>query len=204
MFPSEPGRVNPSPSIWASSDLLSPRCCDRRLLAAPLSRAAWRFTLDGMIPSLATDPALWPAILALLGDAFAYMKGRIDPPSSLRDMTQEALTEQAKKGEIWIIGPGPNACIFLTPKPQALYLGKLAVAPQHRHQGLARTLIDLAETRARALKLPMLELQTRVELTENHATFQAMGFFEIGRSAHPGYNQPTSITYQRLVPALLT
>ncbi len=147
---------------------------------------------------LATDPALWPPILRLLQASFAYMEGRIDPPSSLRDLTPEALTRQAEVGEIWVIG-APVACVFLTPKPGALYVGKLAVAEGSRGQGLARLLIDHAETRSRALHLPVLELQTRVELVENQAAFQAMGFVEVGRTAHSGYDRPTSITYRRAV-----
>ncbi len=149
-----------------------------------------------MTPRLATDPSLWPPILALLHEAFAYMEGRIAPPSSLRDLTLEELTRQAKTGEIWIIG-APVACVFLTLKPSALYVGKLAVATSHRGQGLARMLVDQAEARARALHLPALELQTRVELVENQATFRKLGFTEVGRTAHVGFDRPTSITYRR-------
>lgn len=151
-----------------------------------------------MTPRLATDPALWPPILALLHAAFAYMEGRIDPPSSLHNLTPEALTRQSELGEIWVIG-APVACVFLTPKPGALYLGKLAVAASHRGQGLARHLIELADERARVLSLPALELETRVELVKNQAAFRAMGFEEVSRTAHPGYDRPTSITYRRAV-----
>jgi ribosomal protein S18 acetylase RimI-like enzyme len=150
-----------------------------------------------MTPALATDPALWPAILTLLHDAFAYMDGRIDPPSSLHVLTPQSFTDQTTRGEIWTLGHPPVACVFLTPKPHALYIGKLAVAASQRRQGLARQLIDLAATRARALHLPALELQTRIELTENHATFRALGFAEVARTAHPGYDRPTSLTFHR-------
>lgn len=126
------------------------------------------------------------------------MEGRIDPPSSLRDLTPEVLTRQVEVGEIWVIG-APVACVFLTPKPGALYVGKLAVAASHRGQGLARLLIDQAEARARLRGLPSLELQTRVELVENQAAFRAMGFQEVGRTAHAGYDRATSITYRRAV-----
>jgi len=183
--------VNPTPCIWADAPGLSPRCCGLVPGFALAQSAA-------MTPRLATDPALWPPILALLHAAFAYMEGRIDPPSSLRNLTPEALTRQAETGEIWVIG-APVACVFLTPKPGALYLGKLAVAASHRGQGLARHLIELADERARVLSLPALELETRVELVENQAAFQAMGFEEVGRTAHPGYDRPTSITYRRAV-----
>lgn len=151
-----------------------------------------------MTPQRATDPAFWPPILALLHQAFAFMEGRIDPPSSLRDLTPEALARQAEVGEIWVIG-APVACVFLTPKPGALYVGKLAVAEAWRGRGLARQLIEVAEARAREMGLPALELQTRVELVENQAAFQAMGFVEVGRTAHPGFDRPTSITYRRAV-----
>jgi ribosomal protein S18 acetylase RimI-like enzyme len=151
-----------------------------------------------MLPERATDPALWPAILALLRAEFAFMQGRIDPPSSLVALTPDALTDHCRTGEIWIIG-APVACLFLTPRPGRLTLGKLAVAGGHRGRGLARRLIDLAETRARALGLPALDLQTRVELVENHAAFRALGFTETGRTAHPGYDRPTSVTFRRAV-----
>ena len=151
-----------------------------------------------MTPRLATDPSLWPPILSLLRDAFAYMEDRIDPPSSLRDLTEASLTRQAQTGAIWIIG-APVACVFLTPRPKALYVGKLAVAAEHRGQGLARRLMDQAAAQARQLGLPALELQVRVELVENQAAFQAMGFQEVGRTAHPGFDRPTSITYRRAV-----
>jgi ribosomal protein S18 acetylase RimI-like enzyme len=152
-----------------------------------------------MILHRATDPYDWPALLTLIQTEFAFMDGRIDPPSSMHALTQSSIAQQARTGEVWAIGHPPVACVFLTPKPEALYVGKLAVAGTHRGQGLARRLIALADTRARALHLPTLELQTRVELTENQATFRALGFVEVARTAHPGYDRPTSITYRRAV-----
>lgn len=121
------------------------------------------------------------------------MEGRIDPPSSIQRYTEADL----QKGEFWVIGDPPVACVQLTPGPGALYLGKLAVAPRARRQGLARRLVTLAEERARALGLPAVELKARVELAENHATFRALGFREVGRSAHPGFDRPTSITFRK-------
>jgi hypothetical protein len=45
------------------------------------------------------------------------------------------------------------------------------------------------------LGLDHLELQTRVELTENHATFRAMGFTETGHRA--SRHDRISITFRR-------
>ena len=144
---------------------------------------------------------------ALLTAAFAYMEGRIEPPSSLSRMTPDTLSEESARKELWVIpDPAPRAsrtplaCVILTPLPDHLYIGKLAVAAQARGRGLARQMIELAETRARTLGLPRLRLQTRVELVENHATFTQLGFTQTGETAHEGYDRPTSLTFDRMVP----
>ena len=152
-----------------------------------------------MTPQRATDPYDWPALLALLHRAFASMEGIIDPPSSLHILTAEGIAEQARTGEVWVIGQPARACVFLTPKPDALYLGKLAVDPAHQGHGLGRALVENAAQRARALGLPALELQTRIELTTNHATFRRMGFIKTAATAHPGYSRPTTLTFRRVV-----
>ncbi len=145
-----------------------------------------------MTPRRATPEDL-PATLALIRAAFSFMEGRIDPPSSMYRLTADDLATS----EVWVMGSPPVACIVLTPKADALYLGKLAVASTERGKGHARALIDLAERRARELGLLTLELRTRIELVENQQTFEAMGFTELARTAHEGYDRPTSITYRR-------
>ena len=142
------------------------------------------------------DPA---PVLALIRAAFAFMEGRIDPPSSMLALTGATVQRQAAEGEVWLIGRAPEACVFLTPKPGVLYIGKLATAEAARRRGHARALMALAESRARALVLPVLELQSRVELTENHAAFKAMGFAVVGATRHPGYDRDTSLTFRRSV-----
>lgn len=89
--------------------------------------------------------------------------------------------------------------MFLTPKYGRLYIGKLAVAPEARGQCLAKALISVAEDRARVLNLPLLELQTRIELTENHVTFRRLGFAVTAEARHPGYDRTTDVTMQKPV-----
>lgn len=150
-------------------------------------------------PLRAVAPYDWEAILRLVRESFAYMEGRIDPPSSMHRLTAGAIAEQAQTGEVWVFEDDgtPVACLFLTPRPDALYLGKLAAAETHRGKGLARRMVEQAEARARALNLPALELQSRIELTENHAAFAAMGFVQVGATAHPGYDRPTSLSFRK-------
>jgi ribosomal protein S18 acetylase RimI-like enzyme len=144
------------------------------------------------------DPAL-PAVLALVCAEFAYMDGRIDPPSSIHALTLPALTEAAVLSEVWAIADPPVACVILTPRPPVLYLGKLAVAAPLRGAGLARALVDLACKRAAALGLASVELSVRTELVANHAAFVSLGFVEMSRTAHTGFDRPTAIVYQRSV-----
>ncbi|MFN3292553.1 MAG: GNAT family N-acetyltransferase [Gemmobacter sp.] len=153
-----------------------------------------------MTPTRAT-PRDWPAVLALTRAEFAYMDGVIDPPSALHRLTLAEIERQAETGKIWAIGASPVACVSLTTKADALFIGKLAVAAPHRRQGHAKALIDMANRRATGSGLPWLELQTRVELAANQATFRHLGFAEVGRTAHAGYDRPMTITFRRSVVA---
>lgn len=152
-----------------------------------------------MIPYQAVEPFDWAALLRLIQTEFAFMDGRIDPPSSMHRLTSADIARQAEEEEVWVLGDPVQACVFLTRKGDALYIGKLAVAGAMRGKGLARRLVDHAATRAKALGFDWLELQVRVELSENQAAFAAMGFAETGRTAHAGYDRPTSITMRRSV-----
>jgi predicted GNAT superfamily acetyltransferase len=81
-----------------------------------------------------------------------------------------------------------------------VYVGKLAVEATIRRRGVARRIMEAAEALARASARPFVELETRIELTENHATFAALGFAKVGESAHPGFDRPTSIRMRKPVP----
>ena len=136
-------------------------------------------------------------LLSLITEAFAYMDGRIDPPSSANRLTAADLAEQSARDEIWVIEDTgkPVACMILAPRDDHLYLGKLAVSKEFRGQKLAGQLVHHAVARAKALNLPAITLQTRVELVENHAAFRAMGFEKTGETAHPGFDRATSFTF---------
>lgn len=141
------------------------------------------------------------AILALLQESFATMERRIDPPSSLERMTVDDISRNAQDCHVLLIEEGntPIACLFVTPKSGYVYLGKLAVSPSHQRKGLAARLVAEAEELARKEGAQYLELQTRVELVENHDVFGRMGFEKVGETSHPGFDRPTSITMRRAI-----
>jgi GNAT superfamily N-acetyltransferase len=154
---------------------------------------------DDVALRVAPDSPLIPNILQLVQSAFAYMEDRIDPPSSMHKLDQPAIQEQCRKGEVWSLGSAPDACIFLKEKNDALYVGKLAVRLDKRGQGLARKLMDLAEERARDKGLHALELETRLELTENHETFGRLGFEKTAEGRHEGYDRATFIIMRKAI-----
>jgi len=138
-------------------------------------------------------------LLALLRDAFAYMEGRSDPPASLHLLDAAKLAAKAAEEELVLafVDGTLAGCLFATPRGNLLYLGKIAVRPGLQGCGLARRMLALAEASARARALVALELQTRVELTENHRAFTALGFVKVGETRHPGCTRTTSLTFRK-------
>jgi GNAT superfamily N-acetyltransferase len=138
----------------------------------------------------------WATVRALVLEAFAYMQGRIDPPSSALRMTVSSMAADAMAGALLLAeSDGALAgCVFARPRRDALYIAKLAVRPDLQGRGIGRALIAATRDEARARGLAAVELETRVELIENHAAFARLGFVKIAETAHPGYARPTSIT----------
>lgn len=131
----------------------------------------------------------------LLRTAYAFMDGRIDPPSSLYRMTTEDLRQKAidetlvtARAEGRLVG-----CLFARNQPPWLYVGKVAVAVDSQGMGVGRALIAFAQGLAVERQLDGLELETRIELTENHAAFASMGFIKVADQSHDGYDRTTCI-----------
>ncbi|MEM9716330.1 MAG: GNAT family N-acetyltransferase [Pseudomonadota bacterium] len=136
-------------------------------------------------------------LLSLIQRSFAFMEGRIDPPSSMNCLTEADIRKHCEIGEIGVIGDPITACVFLRARDGWLYLSKLAVDEAARGLGLARHLVDHAMDRARDLGLQGVELETRVELIENHTAFARMGFAKTGDGTHAGFDRPTYIVMRR-------
>lgn len=152
------------------------------------------------VERLAPDFADWQTMLTLIMRAFAYMDDIIDPPSSAHRLTPQTLAQKAvdeicyiARDEDRIIG-----CIFCKPEvPDCLYVGKLAVASEAQGRGIGRSLLRAAEEEARHRGLPALRLETRIELTDNHATFLAWGFARTAEKSHAGYTRTTFIEMRK-------
>jgi ribosomal protein S18 acetylase RimI-like enzyme len=143
----------------------------------------------------------WDELLALILASFAYMNRLIDPASSALSLTPQSLKEKARTeiGYIALDGDQLAGCIFCRPEVESLYIGKLAVLPAKQGKGIGRRLLALAETTARQRGLDALRLETRIELTGNHATFTRWGFQKTAENRHAGFDRTTSIEMRKVL-----
>ncbi len=141
----------------------------------------------------------WNDLLALILSSFAYMEGVIDPPSSATRLTLAALAYKAGDEIAFVAVEGERlvGCIFCRPEPESLYVGKFAVSPSHQGKGIGAKLLAVAEEVAREKGLPRLRLETRIELTDNHASFARWGFVKRAETSHPGFTRTTTIEMQK-------
>ena len=147
--------------------------------------------------------AQWIKLLELLHAAFAYQNDRIDPPSSLHKLDAESLAQKAGEENLFLAVEDGEllGCAFARVNPSCVYVGKVAVWPARQGQGIGRLLMHAVEGFARGTGKPAMELDTRVELVENHKTFAAFGFVKTADRSHAGYTRTTFITMQKpLVP----
>ena len=205
------GALMPSAQGWTRAKVLSEIGSDvvtNQVSPAAHDRLAWKRgekiqsfhrDLNAPGPVFVAGPDYdFAALRALILRNFAYMQARIDPPSSMKAVTDADL---AALDAMLVIEAGGVAvgCLAVTVKSNCLYVGRMAVDMAWRGLGLARRLMDAAEHLALTKGIAEIELGSRVELTENHAIFLQMGFEKVREQNHPGYDRATSYWFRKRV-----
>lgn len=137
----------------------------------------------------------WAELHALIHQAYAYMDGVIDPPSSLHRMSVADFAQKARDETLIVakLDGQLTGCLFCRREQDWIYVGKVAVSPDHQGKGICKALFAHAFNLAKSQGCKGLELETRIELVKNHRTFEKLGFAKVGDNAHEGYDRPTSI-----------
>jgi predicted N-acetyltransferase YhbS len=103
------------------------------------------------IAAIPADFSRWDQVLDLILDAFSYMDGIIDPPSSAHLLTADSLRDKARRetGFLAVKGDEIIGCVFACEQEAGFYIGKLAVATACQGQGVGRRLVEAVEDLAR-------------------------------------------------------
>ena len=118
----------------------------------------------------------------------------IDPPSGVLKETAADFAARLRDETCFIVEAGDAlvASMFCTIEGDALYVGRLAVAPSFRRRGLANALMEAAKAEARRIGAKRMTLSCRIVLTSNLALFRRHGFVVVRETCHPGFTRPTS------------
>lgn len=146
---------------------------------------------DPFVVSRLADTRRAAELLALARGAFGELE--IDPPSSVLKETVADFARRLKSETCLAIEAGGSivASVFCIRQGDALYIGRLAVAPAWRRRGLASLLIDAAKAEARGTGVKRMTLRTRNSLAGNIALFRRHGFTIVAEETHAGYSAPT-------------
>jgi len=138
----------------------------------------------------------WTELLDLVQTAFKSMEGRINPPSSMHKLTSQNLAQKATEETLIYANCEDKlvGCAFAYDREDALYIGKVSIAPDFQGHGLGKSIVEACKKLAKRKGCNELELETRIELTENHEFFSKLGFVKISEKSHEGFDRPTSIT----------
>jgi ribosomal protein S18 acetylase RimI-like enzyme len=138
-------------------------------------------------PATAADA---PVLAATIAAAFEQYRGKLVPESGAFGETADGIAAELAKGSA-------IACVMTKVDAGDLYFGRLSVLPTARGLGLAGQLIAAVEDEARSRGLPGVRLGVRIALAANQRLFHSLGYREISREAHPGFDHPTSINMRK-------
>ena len=141
-----------------------------------------------------------PELAHTITSSFEEFRGKLVPESGALRETAQSIADEMKHDTAAIVAEQNGVvvgCVMFRMYQGDLYFGRLSVLPQARGRGLARRLIAAVEREARALGVPGVRLGVRVVLTENQRLFQSLGYREISREAHEGFDYPTSINMRK-------
>ena len=140
------------------------------------------------------------AIAVTIAASFEQYRGKLEPESGAFRETAEGIAAELARESGAIVAERNGrmiGCVMVKLIEDDLYFGRLSVVPEARGEGIARRLVEAVEDEARRRELAGVRLGVRVVLTENQQLFSSLGYVEISREAHEGFDHPTSINMRK-------
>lgn len=140
-------------------------------------------------------PARLPEAVAAIHGAFAEYRDRLVPPSAALNETTDSLARRLGDGAVFLAEDAAGSvlgAVCAQRRGDTVYLDRLAVLPAGRGRGLAAALVAAVEGFAADSGAASITLGVRLALPGNLAMFERLGYHEVGRTAHPGFAEPTS------------
>jgi ribosomal protein S18 acetylase RimI-like enzyme len=119
--------------------------------------------------------------------AFAEYAGALPVESGANAESLEDVEHAMRSGGavLAFIGDKAIGSARFTPQAEALYVGRVAVVPEHRRQGVATVMMRFLEDVAAALERDALHVDVRESLPSNVKLYQSLGYEVIGIAPHP-------------------
>lgn len=153
-----------------------------------------------------SEPSLREAYLhdadtlaAIIQDAFEEYRHVLVPPTGAHQETPDNIRGKLSHARaiLAFLHGQPAGCVFYEPAEDHVYLGRLAVRPAFRRQGIGGALVRAVESRAAALGIPRVRLGARIALPRNQELYRRLGYEVVGVGHHTGYAEPTFVWMEK-------
>ena len=141
-----------------------------------------------------------PRLAELVTAAFAEYRGRLVPESGALSENAEAIGGELAAGHGAFLAELDGravGCVLFKAEDGDLYFGRLSVLPECRGLGIAPELVAAVEAEARRRGASGVVLGVRIALPANQRLFERLGYVEVSRHAHAGFDAPTSIKMRK-------
>ena len=139
-----------------------------------------------------------PDLVRLIHAGFAEQRSLVPPSSADQENVAELSARLAHGAAFLAVAGGTRVgCIVGQRHPDCLYIGRLAVLPTWRRQGVAQALLRAIEDHGRETGETLLELNVRLVLVGNIRLFEGAGFRIVEQRSHTGFTVPTFHVMQK-------
>lgn len=134
-------------------------------------------------------------LLSILIRAFEQFRETLIPPSSAFKETEASILKKLEQGGGFLacVDGQAVACVLYELREDYVYLGRLAVLPDYRGQGIAKALIQVTENIAQENTIGEVRVNVRSTLTSNQQLFESLNYRIIAQHKHAGYENPTYV-----------